>query len=126
MERNKIYVAEDDTTTLELTTQTVGRHFPRYEIESFEEGGELSDRLENGDVPLMVITDNEMPNMLGCDIIKKYASDERFKETKFILAYGGDVSIGEEAIRDGAFSYLQKPFSIIRQLVPVIEDALKE
>ena len=102
-----ILIADDEPTIRKLNSMVVEREFPDYNIELFEDGKQLNKRLsENLEDICLVITDNEMPVINGSEIIKKYAS--KLPEIPFILHYGGDESIGKEAISNGAYDYVIK------------------
>ncbi|MBI4116656.1 response regulator [Candidatus Pacearchaeota archaeon] len=119
--RNTILLADDTEIIRELQRTILGR-FSEYEIEEFSNGNSLRNRLEGKieDVSL-VVTDNDMPGSKGSEIIAEYAGKSKFP---FVLIYGGDEEIGEQAVRDGAFGYLRKPFEM-RQYAELIRKALE-
>ena len=100
--------ADDDEIVRKLQQRIFQTKFPEYALEQFEDGTSLKNCLEGevGDVAL-VVTDNEMLGISGTEIIRQYA---RVKSFPFILVYGGEMKIGEQAVKDGAFGFLQKPF----------------
>ncbi|MBU2104549.1 MAG: response regulator [Nanoarchaeota archaeon] len=102
-----IYIADDDSSIRKLTGDVLGRFFPEYEREFFEDGVSLLRRLEETDKPSLIITDNEMPGVTGSEIIEGYA-----RKIPFILIYGGDEKIGKKAVADGACGYFLKPYNI--------------
>lgn len=110
MENMKIFHADDKETQRDLVYRILRRDFPAYDLESFDDGVFLAERMEKGlsDVAL-IITDNQMPFLTGSQIIRDYALRI---EIPMILAYGGDKEIGEQAVRNGAFGYILKPFSV--------------
>ncbi len=62
----------------------------------------------------MVISDVNMPNMSGLDLLKKLRGDIRFRTLPFILATSqGELSIITEAVRLGVTGYVGKPFDRI-------------
>jgi len=59
--------------------------------------------------PLVVLTDVRMPGMSGLDLLRAIA--DRSLATEVILITGhGDVPMAVEAMRAGAFDFLQKPY----------------
>lgn len=114
MEEKRILFADDDANVRVVVSSILELDFSDYRAEFFKNGFFLDERLEyNLNGVRVVITDNEMPGMCGLEIIQKYANDIRFKEKiPFILCYGGDEAVGQEAIRNGAFGYILKPYSI--------------
>ncbi|MAG79272.1 hypothetical protein CMI40_02750 [Candidatus Pacearchaeota archaeon] len=63
------------------------------------------------------------PGPLGSEIIKKFSRHPEFEDIPFILLYAGDVGIGKEAVENGAFGYLIKPFGS-KDLVNIAHKAL--
>ena len=122
----KIIHADDDKMTREFYQAVHHRTFPSYELVQFEDGKSLKESLEKlaGDGVALVLTDNSMPGMSGAEIIKEYAGDSRYSNTKFILFYGGDARIGKEAVLNGAFAFIEKPASMITEVVPLMKQAL--
>ena len=109
-QRRKIIVADDEKIMRRFVGVVIEQKFPEFEVEFFEDGSSLESRLNQGVENIrLVITDNTMPGVKGSELIKKYATREEFRRIHFILYYGGDESIGEQAIRNGAFRYLLKP-----------------
>lgn len=81
-----------------------------YEIISVADGMEALEKLPNKQVSL-VITDLNMPNLDGYELIKSMRNTDQFKEIPIIiltsLAGSDEVKKGMEI---GANSYLVKPF----------------
>ena len=118
--RKKILFAEDEKLLRDIFSRIVQKEFPNYEFESFSDGTSLESKLNNGiENVVLVLTDNIIPGISGSEIIKKYASRPEFKRIPFVLCYGGDESIGEKAVEDGAFCYVLKPYlpSDIKEVV---------
>ena len=108
--KKRILIADDDENLREINSAIVNRLFPNYETEVFVDGTSLRSRLEQTlEEVELVITDNDMPGINGSEIITQYAKKLNLP---FILAYGGDESIGKDALADGAFDYILKPYSI--------------
>ena len=120
-----ILFADDDKNVRETMLMFLDMRFPSYGVESFKEGTSLEKRLKQGSLEnvCMVITDNQMPGIEGSEIIRIYAS--KFPEIPFILYYGGDEEIGEEAVRNRACAYVLKPISL-KKFYPIIRDALSK
>lgn len=106
MTNNKILYAEDNRNVRDIVQFTLNK----YNLDVYEDGNSLDKRLEQGsDGISIVITDNQMPGPNGSMIIEKYANKEGFKgKVPFVLFYGGEKEIGEEAIKNGAAAYLLK------------------
>lgn len=106
--------ADDDKFVRGIVSRIVKIALPDSDFEQFGNGREIQERLSKGFYsPGVVITDHEMPELSGGRIIERYANDSAFKgRIPFILAYGGDKKIGEEAMKNGAYAFVQKPFDI--------------
>ena len=106
---NKILIADDSKDQRDLHKDFLGEEFSKFELEFFEDGTSLEERL-NGNVNdvKLVITDNNMPRITGIEIIKRYSTAPKFSEIPFILYYDGNKEIGEEAMKNGAFGYILK------------------
>jgi DNA-binding NtrC family response regulator len=116
-----ILFADDEEGIRHFISHLLKEYLPEYQIEAFSDGRALKNRLEQSVENVeIVITDKEMPEIDGSEIIKEFAGKLKIP---FILQYGGEMRIGEEAIRDGAYSYLRKPYNI-GELVTEIKEAL--
>lgn len=109
MPRNTILYAENHDYSRNLFIEILKEEFSDYNIESFPDGIQLKNRLEE-DVNniALVITDNDMPGPHGFELIKNYAKRKSLDRVPFILLYGGDERIGKEAVKQGAFGYVLK------------------
>ncbi len=120
----QILFADDDDSIRNLMFNLFKNHFSDYKIEAFPDGISLDSRLEKNisDVCL-VLTDNSMPGIDGGEIIRKYAKNPSFDKISFILAYGGDEEIGKIAVKNGAFAFINKPYTI-EEILSLAEQAL--
>ena len=122
---DKILIADDEELIRDITNSFLIENFPQFGVESFENGTSLENRLNgNTDDVRLVITDNNMPGITGSEIIERYATRLRFKDTPFILCYGGEDKIGKKAIENGAFGYISK-CSKAEVYIDIIKRALK-
>lgn len=122
--KRRILIAEDNGLLRDTLTDIFGMEFPEYVLEAFRDGNSLDERLKKdvGDVRL-VFTDNQMPGVYGSEIIRRHA--RRLPEIPFILHYGGDKSIGESAVKDGAYAYIIKNIDSIEATVDAVKTALE-
>ena len=79
-------------------------------IHEAEDGHKAWEFLEGNKVHL-VISDWNMPNMKGIDLLKKCRADKRFEDLPFMIV----TTIGEkrnviDAVQAGVSSYIIKPF----------------
>ena len=103
----KILVIDDDTSlrrVLEYNLQEAG--YAVATASSGEEGVALFDEIS----PALVITDMKMPGMDGMQVLK--GVKERSPETLVIMITAfGTVDIAVEAMKNGAYDYITKPFN---------------
>ncbi|KKB80723.1 C4-dicarboxylate ABC transporter [Devosia limi DSM 17137] len=91
--------------------------FATYVASDAREGLALLDDVH----PMVVLSDVRMPGISGLDLLR--AIRERATATEVILITGhGDVPMAVEAMRDGAFDFLQKPY-VPDQLVKALHRA---
>lgn len=122
-----ILIADDRSPIREYVKGYLEAVFFDYKVEEYENGKALEERLKQeisnpGKVKLL-ITDNEMPpGRTGSELIRDYSVDLRFP---VIMHYGGERSIGQEAVKNGAFDYLIKGLpNNFNQFVEVVGRAL--
>ncbi len=109
----KILLAEDDERLRNLFEKIIQDTFPDYGVESFSDGDSLNKRLkEDVEDVRLIVTDNQMPGMIGSEIIRQYAREPRFERISFVLLYGGNEEIGKRAIENGAFDFIIKPLGM--------------
>jgi len=123
--KGKILIADDNGPIREILIKIIEKSFPEYGLGIFEEGESLKNKLEElvrkeTDVKL-VLTDNQMPKYEGSELIREYS---RKINSPMILIYAGAPEIGEQAIEDGAFGYLTKPFEF-KEFKELVEKALE-
>jgi two-component system chemotaxis response regulator CheY len=116
-----ILVVEDTVDTRELLHLYLTKE--GFTVITAADGGEGLYRA-NTDHPDLIITDFNMPNMSGLDLIKQLRDEPEFAKTPIlaITAYGKDFS--EEAKSAGANETLQKPFEF-EALLTVVKSLLK-
>jgi len=86
---------------------------------SAEEGRDLLDKEE----PDLVLLDIQLPGMSGLDFLKLLRV-ERPECVAVMITATSDVSVAVQAMRDGAFDYLPKPFNLDEVRV-VVDKALE-
>ena len=77
--------------------------------------------------PNVLISDYNMPEMTGMDLLKALRSDPQYKSTAFILLTGrADRDLVVEAVKAGANNYLVKPFTaaVLKQKIEQVVGAL--
>lgn len=107
----KVLIVDDMTTMRKIVKKslmTMGFSV----IEEAEDGQKAWAKLnEQPDVGL-VISDWNMPNCTGLDLLKRVRADKRFKDLPFLLLTAeGELSQVREALAAGVDNYALKPFT---------------
>ncbi|MCS7228590.1 MAG: response regulator [Candidatus Kryptonium sp.] len=110
----KIILVVDDSPTIRkfvsLALENIG-----YKVLTASDGMEVFEILAKVETIDLIITDINMPNLDGFELIKSLRSDERFKDVPIIIL--SSLSDGESidtGLKLGANSYLIKPFNVKR------------
>jgi two-component system chemotaxis response regulator CheY len=107
----KLLVVDDSSTMRRIIKNTLARlgYKDVLEGEDGEQGWEILDA--NPDID-MLITDWNMPNMNGLELVKKVRADERFKDLPIIMVTteGGKAEV-ITALKAGVNNYIVKPFT---------------
>jgi two-component system nitrogen regulation response regulator GlnG len=118
---HKIWIADDDEAirlVLEESLSSSG-----FNTSSFSSADELVKSLENSE-PDLIITDVQMPGMLGYDLLKHI--NNNFEDLPVIIMTAfADMQAAVESFGGGAFEYIPKPFDL-EDAIKIIERALEE
>ena len=106
MEDGKILVVEDQDAMRE--SLVIAFRDEGYEVEGVASGEEAIQRLGNN-VYDLVVTDLKMKKVDGLEVLKAVKNVNSSTEVVLITAYG-TISTAVQAIRDGAYDYVTKPF----------------
>lgn len=123
MRVEKILVVDDEPIMREFLTEALRRK--RYFVESAENGKVALTKLKKQEFDL-VITDMKMPFIPGTELVKeiKKLSD---KTVVIVMTAFGTIESAVEAMREGAFHYLLKPFTpdAIEALIEKVDSHLQ-
>ncbi|MBI2388949.1 MAG: sigma-54-dependent Fis family transcriptional regulator [Deltaproteobacteria bacterium] len=97
----------DDEENLRLVLRTLLRR-AGYEVETASTGEEALDKVESFG-PDVVLTDVRMPKMSGLDLLSALKAKSSPAVVIVMSAYGS-VDLALEAMKAGAYDYVQKPF----------------
>jgi DNA-binding NtrC family response regulator len=102
----KLLIVDDEKSMRDLASRTLRE--AGYEVETAESGDQALTRLP-GDFEI-VLTDLDMPGSIGGVELTKQV---RSTSTKDVIIMTGfpDLTTAIEAVREGAYDYLVKPFS---------------
>lgn len=104
----RILVVDDDEIARDVVSTALSRE--GYSVISANDGIEAMKILQIEDIDL-VITDLKMPRADGMDVLRHVVKNNPDTAVVILTAYGSlDTAI--EAIREGAYDYLTKPFNI--------------
>src|SRR5919112_2034998 len=120
MMKTSILVVDDDE-NLRWVTQTQLED-AGYEVVASPDG-EAALRSLNGRRPDLVLTDLKMPGMSGMDLLKRIRAIDSEIPVLMITAFG-TIQSAVEAVKNGAYDYLTKPFDY-EELVLSVKRALE-
>ncbi|MEP9411364.1 MAG: sigma-54-dependent Fis family transcriptional regulator [Candidatus Brocadia sp.] len=107
MENGKILVVEDQDAMRE--SLMIAFRDEGYQVEGAASGEEAIQKLDNQNVYDLVVTDLKMKKVDGLEVLKAVKAANPSTEVVLITAYG-TISTAVQAIRDGAYDYVTKPF----------------
>ncbi|MEP2706696.1 MAG: response regulator [Roseibium sp.] len=102
-----IYIVDDDPAVRDALS--VLFNMEGYVVESFSDGDAFITSASKS-VPACVMLDVHMPGRSGIEILKALNA-EHYPAPIFIISGQGDIPMAVEAIRNGAFDFIEKPFS---------------
>ena len=120
MPRNRILVIDDEpsvSNALRLVLTELGHH-----VDSAKTGSEAKEFLKGSPYDL-VFTDLRLPDASGIDLLGLIKSDTPNTEVILMTAHGS-LEITIDAIKRGAFYYIEKPFTP-HQVTALVERALQ-
>nr|WP_175484993.1 response regulator [Pseudovibrio axinellae] len=103
-----IHIVDDDPAVrdaLSLLFETEG-----FRVKSFANAEEFLSGVEE-ETPSCVLLDVHMPGRSGIDILKSL-NGEKFSAPIFIISGQGDIPMAVEAIKFGAYDFVEKPFDV--------------
>ena len=118
---HKIWIADDDEAIRVVLEESLSSN--GFKTTSFSSADELVQNLEN-DQPDLIITDVQMPGMLGYDLLKHITNNYEDLPVIVMTAFA-DMQAAVESFGGGAFEYIPKPFDL-EDAIKIIERALEE
>ncbi|WP_342646770.1 response regulator transcription factor [Mucilaginibacter sp. CSA2-8R] len=107
--RSKILIIEDDNYMQLIMKRFLGK---AYEIEICPSALEALTFLQNGNIPDLVISDLNTPNLSGLDFVQQISSSDFFKSIPVIIVSGEDSSeVRIRCLNRGADDFVVKPFN---------------
>lgn len=110
--KTKILVVDDMSTMRKIVCKIL-REMGYTDIVEAADGDQAWKAIEETPEPIgLIVSDWNMPNCSGLELLKKVRANEKVKKTPFILvtaeAEGGQVA---EAVKAGVDQYVVKPFN---------------
>ncbi|WP_150496434.1 response regulator transcription factor [Roseibium aquae] len=107
MKQNKaVYIVDDDPAVrdaLSVVFEAEG-----FTVETFSDGDTFI-RSASRTQPACILLDVHMPGRSGIEILKSLNAED-YPAPIFIISGQGDIPMAVEAIRSGAFDFIEKPF----------------
>jgi DNA-binding NtrC family response regulator len=104
--KNKILYLDDEPSNLNVFKATFRREYEVFITDSATEAFEI---LKNNDIKI-IISDQRMPKMNGCEFLKKAAKDYPDVLRMLLTGYS-DINVVIEAVNEGkVFKVLNKPW----------------
>ncbi len=119
--RAKLLIVDDDHVTLDLLSEVLTRE--GYEIQTALSGEEAILKANETFFDI-VITDIRMGNKDGMEVLKSFKKVSPETTVIMITAFGS-IDTAIEAIREGAFDYISKPFKL-EEITLTIKKALEQ
>ncbi len=118
MDELQVILVEDDPTVRAGSEQALD--LAGFTVQGFD-SAEPACKLLRADFPGVIVTDVRLPGMSGLDLLT--ASMAIDPQLPVILVTGhGDISMAVQAMRDGAYDFIEKPYSS-EQLAEVVRRA---
>ena len=109
--RNMKILVVDDFSTMRRIVKNILHQLGFSNIEEAEDGKVALNRLKDGGVEF-VISDWNMPNMMGIDLLRQVRSDESLKKLPFLMVTAESQKENViEAVQAGVSNYIVKPFT---------------
>src|SRR6056300_66068 len=118
---HKVWVADDDSAIriiLEESLSSAG-----FGVQTFSSGDDVVNELKN-DLPDLILTDVQMPGMLGYDLLK-HINDNHENIPVIVMTAFTDMQAAIDSYGGGAFEYIPKPFDL-DEAIQIINRALEE
>ena len=121
MPKIKVLVADDMTTMRNIVKQTISQSFFNVTVKEAINGNDAKAKLK-AEVFDMVISDWEMPNFTGIELLKWVRSHPKMKNIPFIMLTANSEKNGVvQAMSLGCNAYIIKPFTPEKLTVKMIE-----
>jgi DNA-binding NtrC family response regulator len=115
-------LAVDDEPDMLKLLERIFRDKTPYQVTSTSNSLEIPKLLEENQFDL-IVTDLKMPGMDGMDVLRLVQEKKRFEKVIIITAFGS-LESAIEALANGAFDYITKPFKK-EQIIHTVNRAMR-
>lgn len=120
-DKNMKILIVDDFSTMRRIVRNILKQLEFVNVEEAEDGDVAFEKLKEGDYDF-VITDWNMPNMTGLDLLKEIRANEKLKDLKVLLVTAeAEKENIVQAAQAGVNDYVVKPFT-----ADVLEQKIKK
>lgn len=127
LDQNMKILVVDDFSTMRRIIRNILREIGYNNVDEADDGSTAMEKLK-ADTFDFVVTDWNMPNMTGIDLLKAIRQDERLKHVPVLMV---TAEAAEEnvvtAVQAGVNNYIVKPFTAtaLKERIDLILDKLK-
>ena len=107
----RILIAEDDPSTRYILQRKLEEM--EHDVDSFPDGKEAWNALQNMEMPQIALIDWEMPNMTGIELVERIRSDDRIRSMYIIMLTVRDETRDVlDCFQTGVDYFISKPLDI--------------
>ena len=112
LDKNMPILVVDDFSTMRRIVKTCLRQLGFENITEAEDGTVALQRLKDGTPFALIISDWNMPNMMGIDLLKAVRANDSYKKIPFVMVTAEAQQENViEAAKAGVSNYIVKPFT---------------
>ncbi len=119
--RVKVYLIEDDDAILKSCEQALT--LESFSVRTFKDATSFLN-LEPRQFPYVLITDVNLPDESGISVMNKVLAKQGDVPVIIITGHG-DINMAVDAMKEGAFDFIEKPFSFDR-LITTVRNAVEK
>jgi len=121
MPSERVVVVDDDVAFVHV----MGQHLKQqgFIVTTFTNGPAALDALRQGSAPAVLVTDLDMPEMSGLELLRAARAHDPYLEAIVVTAYGSLERAVAAMRAGGAYDFLTKPFETLRVLSLAVERA---
>jgi two-component system, NtrC family, nitrogen regulation response regulator NtrX len=106
----------DDERSIRNTLKDI-LEYEKYQVDLAENGPTGLEKIKNGEYDV-VLCDIKMPGMDGIEVLEKLAEQE-YDSPVVMISGHGNIDTAVEAIKKGAFDFIEKPLDLNRLLITI-------